>query len=321
MPSSTPPDDQTTPALAPTEAAPSGESEREDAEPVGPPEAPDGAAEGVGRLARRLWPVIARGAAVAGRATAKAAVLAGAAVADGYRAIDPDLRRHVAHAPLVGLTQLVPAREDFERHDDDGQNVVVFVHGLAGHPGNFAPMRAWFKFMGRTRTYAVSNAGYARIPDMAQHLIEAVDRIVEVNGLLPSERIDIVAHSMGGLVTRVALEDPRFAARVANVVTLGTPHSGTYAARLGATQQVLDLRPDSAVLEQLAEQVPWGESRPRLFALWSPADMLLHPPESGKLDGAINIAMPGFTHLSYLLHPRAFGRVWDALREPVIRAS
>lgn len=40
-------------------------------------------------------------------------------------------------------------------------------------------------------------------------------------------RLVVVAHSMGGLVTRGALNDPEFAAHVRHVVTLGTPYFGS----------------------------------------------------------------------------------------------
>jgi pimeloyl-ACP methyl ester carboxylesterase len=236
-------------------------------------------------------------------------------VADGYRAVDPDLRRHALHAPVLGLTQVLPAREELEPKAPDGFRPALFVHGLAGHPGNFGPMRAYFSFMGRKRTYAVAFTSGELIPQMAEHLERAVERIIEVNELDRDAKINVVAHSMGGLVARYALHNPELARRIGRLVTIGTPHAGTYTARFAATAQTLDLRPGSEVLRVLERQVPWTADAhmPRLTALWSDSDMMLLPHGSAAVEGADNVEMPGFTHLSYLLHPRAFQRVFSAL--------
>jgi pimeloyl-ACP methyl ester carboxylesterase len=256
-----------------------------------------------------------RGLAFAGAALAKGALWLGARVADGYRAVDPDLRRHVAHAPLIGLSQVTPAKTIIEALPDDGYRPVLFVHGLGGHPGNFGGARAYFRFMGRTRSYAIAFPSHERIPEMAASLKHTVDAMISLNQLDDGTKIDIVAHSQGGLVARYALSDPAFAARVHTLVTMGTPHAGTYTARFAATTKTLDLRPDSEVVTTLAAQLPWPgpPAMPQIVSLWSKSDLLLLPPESGKLVGATNVEMHDFTHLSYLLHPRAWQRAWTGL--------
>lgn len=256
------------------------------------------------------------GAAVwLGAQAARGSIWTAKRVADGYRAVDPDLRRHIAHAPLVGLTHVAAARTEIRPLADDGYRPVLFVHGLAGHPGNFAPMRGYFRFMGRSRTYAIAFRSSSRIPEMSTDLLAAVEAIITQNDLPHDATIDIVAHSMGGLVTRYALATSEIARRIDTLVTLGTPHHGTYAARYAATAQTLDLRPNSEVLKAIAEQIPWpGPPKyPNLVALWSEADMLLLPPESATMPGAENMDMPGYTHLSYLINPAAWQRAWTLL--------
>ena len=51
---------------------------------------------------------------------------------------------------------------------------------------------------------------------------------------LPARRVNLVAHSMGGLDARYALARLGLAGRVASLVTVGTPHQGTPLADLGA---------------------------------------------------------------------------------------
>src|SRR5262249_18623573 len=143
------------------------------------------------------------------------------------------------------------------------------------------------------------------IEENAEQLVRFVEEVFRVNELPADATIDLVGHSMGGLVARLALEDPKTSARVATLVTLGTPHSGTYAARFGGTLNPIGLRPGSLVLERLRSQLPWRgpPEQPRLVTLWSRADVLLLPAEAALASGAHAVEMVDFTHYSYLLHP------------------
>lgn len=51
---------------------------------------------------------------------------------------------------------------------------------------------------------------------------------------IPARRVNLVAHSMGGLDARYALSRLGLAGKVASLVTVGTPHLGTPLADLGA---------------------------------------------------------------------------------------
>src|SRR5438045_6644149 len=90
------------------------------------------------------FPLCRRGCQAGGRAAGRAAVRIGRSVSSAYSAVDPDVRRHVAQWPLMGLTLLSSRRRSVEAIEDDGHRPIVFVHGLAGHPGNFLPMQKFF---------------------------------------------------------------------------------------------------------------------------------------------------------------------------------
>jgi triacylglycerol esterase/lipase EstA (alpha/beta hydrolase family) len=94
--------------------------------------------------------------------------------------------------------------------------------------------------------------------------------------------VDIVAHSMGGLDSRWAIEKQDAARYVDDLVTLGTPHQGTRVAYLDVvTPAGRDLDPGSDFLTelndgQLAESVDY-------LALWSHGDQLINPDEYAKI--------------------------------------
>lgn len=260
------------------------------------------------------WSTLGRGARKAGAATGRAALFAGRGLASAYHAVDPDLRRHVAQLPLLGLGLFTKARPEVTPLPADGHRPVIFVHGLGGHRGNFLPARAYFRLRGRSRTYALGFSSGTEIPALAVELSRFIAEVVGVNGLAADAQVDLVAHSMGGLIARVSLEDSETRRRVATVVTLGTPHHGTHAARFAATPHHLSLRPDSPLLQRLAHQVPWDASQlPRLYALWSESDVLLLPATTAKVEGAESIRMDGYTHYSYLLQPAGFEKIFECL--------
>ena len=233
----------------------------------------------------------------------------------GVAFVDPDARRTLLEAPLLGLTQFGSRRTRIRPLADDGHPPLIFLHGLGAHPGNFRPMRAALALRGRRRTYSVGFGPHTSTLEMAQQVREAIADIATVNDLSADAQVDIVAHSMGGLVARAALLDPATAARVRTVVTLGTPHAGTHLARLAASRKLLDLRPGSDVVEAIAAQLPWPgpPSMPRLVALWSDADVLVQPHQSAAVEGAENVPLSGITHLGYLLDPAMWRLVGDAL--------
>ena len=250
-----------------------------------------------------LWDVLGRSVRAAGRGLSSA-----------YRSVDEDVRADLARAPLLGLTLLTARHRPIRPLPDDHHRPILFVHGLGGHRGNFSPMRGWLALQGRRRTYSIG------LPDgpldsLGLRLAETIGEVVEANGLAPDDRIDIVAHSMGGLVSRLALLDVEVTNRVHTLVTLGTPHSGTHAARFAGSGRARDLRPDSAVLSRLAAQAPW-HGPTRLICLWSHADPLMQPAQTARMPGAEHVELPDMTHLQYLLDRRAWHAVRDALSDP-----
>ena len=246
-----------------------------------------------------------------GAGIASGASAAGRGIAAAYHAVDPDVRRDLARMPILGLTVLGPRHVPIAPMKDDGRRPILFVHGLGGHRGNFLPMRSWFALKGRRRTYSIGLPDDDLI-DLGDRFTEVIHEVVAVNQLRDDERIDIVAHSMGGLVARLALLDVAITNRVHTLVTLGSPHGGTHAARFAGSGRAKDLRPDSPVLQRLAVQVPWAGPT-RLVCLWSKADPLMQPASTAHIDGAESAELPDMTHTQYLLDRAAFRSVRTAL--------
>ncbi len=159
---------------------------------------------------------------------------------------------------LYQAPELISVQGDFFRRSDRN---VLLLHGLNSHPDNFETLKA----------YAVANYDNVlfykypsgmRIRHNATWLARELWRLAiehEADGSTFS-CIDMIGHSMGGLVARALIEDPNLALNrvllpVPNLVTLATPHTGSgvsipwFSAQIPEGMQ--DLIPDSPFLAWL----------------------------------------------------------------------
>jgi pimeloyl-ACP methyl ester carboxylesterase len=112
------------------------------------------------------------------------------------------------------------------------------------------------------------------------------------------EPVVIVAHSMGGLVSRRMLQrHPR--APVRGLVTIATPHAGSVQAALAFGRAGRSLRRTSAWLRALADGPAPATELPRA-ALYSWHDELVSPPGSCRWEGAHECAWAGVGHIDLL---------------------
>jgi pimeloyl-ACP methyl ester carboxylesterase len=131
----------------------------------------------------------------------------------------------------------------------------------------------------------------------AARLGEEVEAIVAQTGY---ERIHIVGHSLGGLIARYYVTRLGGDARVHTLVTLGTPHHGTYAAYVVPSRLTTQLRPHSKLMEELDR--PVRRCRTRFIVYWSDMDQMVLPQRNAALhhrDLTVrNVALHGVGHVS-----------------------
>ncbi len=134
------------------------------------------------------------------------------------------------------------------------------------------------------------------------------------------ERIDVVAHSMGGLITRKVLaEDPGLAAAVGRIVTLGSPHHGTGLLswiRFGPVYEMMGF--DSDFIKEVPD---FQTSTPRaeVTTVATEQDLIVYPVATCYLKGSRQVTLNGIGHLGLLTEPRVMGLVAEALTpEPLI---
>src|SRR5207245_1510703 len=220
------------PAGRPARGAPAG----------APPRAPGRARsprgrDRAGRAARRARPSPAAGSAPrAARAAASGCARhrrrhPPACAADEERAPWPArawlFAVECAATALLGLATPLALRRRRVRplEPGDPHPPVVLLHGYAQHPANFLWLARRLERDGWRHLYAVAHTPVGGdIERSARRLGETLDRVRRASG---ASRVDIVAHSMGGLVARAYIRARGHASGVGRLITLGTPHQGT----------------------------------------------------------------------------------------------
>lgn len=100
-------------------------------------------------------------------------------------------------------------------------------------------------------TFAPNIVPYAKIETRAQSWVK---RIHELTENIPGGKVNIIAHSMGGLDIRYALSKLDVAENVASLTTVSTPHRGTSLAEL-------TLKTPEAIRDKLADFLDWMGDR------------------------------------------------------------
>lgn len=115
------------------------------------------------------------------------------------------------------------------------RHAVVLAHGLLGFDEIRIGARRHAYFRGiRERLEREGLVVHcARVGKTASVAARAAALAAFIDGL-PARRVNVIAHSMGGLDARYAVARLGIARRVASVTTIGTPHLGTPIADLGA---------------------------------------------------------------------------------------
>ena len=152
--------------------------------------------------------------------------------------------------------------------------------------------------------------------DHYPQLIEAAVARMEAATAVP---VLLVGHSMGGLAIRAWLAQFNADARVRRVVTIGTPHQGTWLARYGHTTNGKQMRLSSPWLTHLAAREPGGRYA-RFTCFFGHCDNIVFPAAAGTLPGAENLHVPGTAHVHMAFQKVVFNEVWRWLKpgaEPI----
>ncbi|WP_307128869.1 triacylglycerol lipase [Streptomyces sp. B1I3] len=191
---------------------------------------------------------------------------------------------------------------------------VVLLHGFIDNRSVFVLLR---RFLARHGWHHLESLNYSPLTCDVRTAAELLGRHVEeICDRTGRHEIDIVGHSLGGLIARYYVQRLGGDRRVRTLVTLGTPHGGTAVAPLAAALPIVrQMRTGSDLIEELRH--PASGCRTRFVSFWSELDRVMVPVETARIDhpdlDAVNVRVTGIGHLALPVHPAVAAAIRQAL--------
>ena len=190
---------------------------------------------------------------------------------------------------------------------------IVFVHGYMQNRVGFVGLARALGRRGVGPLYGFNYPWFSTLAKNAKRLHQFVSSVCAETG---SHNVDLVCHSMGGLVAMEMMRDEAWKndLKVRRCVTIATPHAGVMwkgpMLGFGAT----NMRKGSKLLEAHAGYkiaVP-------CLSLYSSHDNVVHPKESSQLGlrGGRDVEVENVAHLSILFSGKVADHVAEFLTAP-----
>jgi triacylglycerol lipase len=189
---------------------------------------------------------------------------------------------------------LIPFRAFFRTRSERGIGpkqgpVVLMQHGYVNNGGVWYFTARALEALGY-RVFTMDQPPFASIDTMGDLLSERVDEILSLTGAV---QLTLVAHSMGGLVCRAYLRK-HGTAKVQKLITLGSPHHGTWHARLARGANGTQMRIGNVWLQGFEKSliaIPFS-------SIYSVHDTIIAPQTSSVMVGADNVELHAVGHVS-----------------------
>ncbi len=194
---------------------------------------------------------------------------------------------------------------------------LLFIHGIFHNGSAFVWMRQNLALRGLTDLHELNlRTTFHTIPQMAEQVGAAVGRLQEKYGV---DQVDIVAHSLGGIVSRYYVQILKGDGEVRTLVTLGSPHRGTQWSRFAPLKRHRELSPGSETFRRLAGCRP--PRRTQAIAISGSYDILMRPTGTEWWPGVRNIRLNRVGHTGLLFSNRVAEIIIAHVRKPETRKA
>ncbi len=191
-----------------------------------------------------------------------------------------------------------------------GPRPVIVLHGYAMNRANFMPLAFRLAHAGIGPVLGFEYWTLGRTAAAARQLGWFVDQVREATG---SAEVDLIGHSMGGVVARYYVMLAGGDGVVRRLITLGSPHAGTDVSRFGIGHPGRELVRGSKLISRLTMAPPPQSTK--LTTIWSRGDALVPAARQAPLPGAETIIYDDLGHVALLGSRRVAKLIVDRLSE------
>jgi triacylglycerol lipase len=205
---------------------------------------------------------------------------------------------------VVAGVRLLGGTDPGTRPDQATPGTVLLVPGYGGSRVALTRLAQRLTAQGRAaQVVTLPGDGTGDLLVQADTLDTAVRAALDAG----SPSVDVIGYSAGGVVTRLWVDRHQGASVARRIVTLGSPLHGARLAAAGVAlapdacpQACRQLAPGSSLLTgiddaSLPEGLPW-------LSIWTENDETVQPPDSARLDGAVNLPIQSICPQSQVSH-------------------
>jgi triacylglycerol lipase len=173
---------------------------------------------------------------------------------------------------------------------------ILLVHGYGCSRGVWWLLRRRLEAAGHTVATVSLAPPYTNMGKLVPQLNQRIEEVCAATG---AKQLTLIGHSMGGLIARSYLARHGIA-RVAQLITLATPHAGTELGRIGFGQNAREMEPGSLWLRDMAQETV----KVPAISLRNPYDNYVMPQDNQRLPGANDVELPAVGHIAMLYDAR-----------------
>lgn len=183
-------------------------------------------------------------------------------------------------------------------------------------PGWFLPTAIWIPLAKRLRDRGYVNQvtvpHWPSFGDIRDYAAAAAYRTQKLQAQTGAKEVEVIGHSMGGLVLRYFIKHLGGDKVVSHYVSFGTPQHGTVIGKLWPCTSTDQMLPNSDFLNELnaGDETP---GRVKYTSIRTNTDEIVLSVTSPVLEGAENFLVPTAMHLEMVWDPRAQKIALEAL--------
>lgn len=190
---------------------------------------------------------------------------------------------------------------------------LVLVHGFICNRGFWSPWMARLRGLGVPYMAVTLEPVFGSI----DQYVEAIDAAVRRMRASVEAPVVLVAHSMGGLAVRAWHSRQDGDDGIAQVITIGSPHQGTWMGRFAVSRNAQQMRRGSDWLRTLEQREAARSAAPyQLYTcFYSHCDNVVFPASTATLPGADNRHLPGRAHIQMAYDDAVFDAALQAFQQ------
>ena len=232
---------------------------------------------------------------------------------EGYKALVGFILEYVyviAHLILLAADYIISLFQSITPKSSsyqDTHNPIILIHGYMMRGLVMYPIKRRLNKDGYKNVYLFTySPPWLNIDDFSRQLRDKIEFVKKERGV---EKVDLICHSMGGLVALNYINKHDGVKNIDRLIALGTPFGGSKLWSFSIGKCGKEMKPWSEFLKKLSVP-PAGI---KTTVIYTTFDEMVIPYEFSKLEGANNIRMNYIGHVGLLFDSKVYENVRESL--------